>query len=122
MRKFALLIIFTSILFQSCTHDNEEELYGEECKKENLSYSEDISSIISNHCILCHSDANYTSLGGGIPLEAYENVKNFAESGALLGTVKHLSGYTPMPKGGAKLDDCQLEQIEIWIEEGFLNN
>ena len=61
-------------------------------------------------------------LGGGITLEGYSDVKNFADSGVLLAVIKHETGYSEMPKSLPKLSDCHVEQINFWIEDGAKNN
>ncbi|MCK7534432.1 MAG: hypothetical protein MZV63_27140 [Marinilabiliales bacterium] len=38
-------------------------------------------------------------------------------NGALLGAIKHLQGYSPMPKDASQLDSCKIRQIEIWLRE-----
>jgi len=32
------------------------------------------------------------------------------------------TGYYPMPKGGNKLSDCEINQVKNWINAGALNN
>jgi hypothetical protein len=55
---------------------------------------------------------------GGISLEGYNNVVNIADDGRLLGVVRHEAGYPAMPKNSPKLPDCDIRQLEIWIENG----
>lgn len=110
---------------QSCYYDNEEELYPEitnGCDTTDVTYSNNIQKIISSRCLGCHSDASYYEYGGGVALEGYENVKVSADNGGLLGTITHNPDYTAMPKGASKMDDCKIEQIKIWIEDGAKNN
>jgi hypothetical protein len=45
-----------------------------------------------------------------------------AQSGKLLGTINHAAGFSPMPKGGAKLSSCRIATIKKWIDAGMLNN
>ncbi len=45
-----------------------------------------------------------------------------AQSEKLYGTISHASGYSPMPKGGAKLSNCQIATIKKWVDTGMLNN
>jgi hypothetical protein len=39
-----------------------------------------------------------------------------------MGTVNHATGYSAMPKGGGKLTDCEIRQLQTWIDNGTLNN
>jgi putative effector of murein hydrolase len=61
-------------------------------------------------------------MGGGVKLQDYADVKSVASNGKLLGTVSHASGFSPMPKGGNKLNDCYVAVIKKWIAAGALNN
>ena len=117
-----ILIIFT---LQSCYYDKEEILYpviNNECDTISVNYSITVSDIISQNCLSCHSNASASTSGGGIPLEDYSDVKVNADNGKLLGSIQQLTGYSPMPKGGSKLNDCNISQIEIWINSGAANN
>jgi mono/diheme cytochrome c family protein len=40
----------------------------------------------------------------------------------LLDAIRHTAGVTPMPYGGAKLSDCQVQQVSKWVAAGALNN
>jgi mono/diheme cytochrome c family protein len=73
---------------------------------------------MNTYCKGCHNPA---SLGGGIDLSTYAGVKT-AALGRLMGTLNQAAGYSAMPKGGSKLSDCQIRQIEKWIQAGTLNN
>jgi len=98
----------------------EEEIYPTiACLTSELSYSMDIVPILQNDCYNCHSEeANF----GNVTLEGYEEILEYVNDESLLGVIKHSSGYSPMPKGGAKLLDCEIEKIEIWINDGAINN
>ena len=121
LRITSQLIAFTFfalMLLYSCSYDNEEEYYGlNECDTTNVTFSETIDPIISRNCKSCHYEGN----GTGITLVTYNNIQTVAESGKLLGALKHLPGYDPMPQGG-KLDDCTINKIETWVNDGTPNN
>jgi len=125
MKNTLIILALFTFAIQSCYYENEEELYPSitnGCDTTNVTYSNNVSKIISARCIVCHSNANYKDLGGGVELEGYENVKTSAENGGLYGTISHTSGYAKMPKGASKMDDCKIEQIKIWIDAGAQNN
>jgi len=111
-------MLFSMLLLTSCASDNFDDYYGDKCDVENVYYSSTIAPIIKNQCLSCHSS---TFTNGGILLETWDDVKKQADNGNLLGVVKHLPGYSPMPQGG-KLDDCTILKIETWINNGALNN
>ena len=89
------------------------------CDTNNVTFSGSIFPIIQGSCLGCHSG---TSPGGQILLTDYQQIAIIAQNGKLSESVNHIAGYQPMPKGGNKLPDCQIDQIRIWIENGTLNN
>ena len=78
-----------------------------------------VQTIINNSCIGCHGNSNPQ---GGINLSNYSNIKQQAQSGKLLGSINHITGISPMPKGGNKLDACKITTIQKWVNAGYLNN
>jgi hypothetical protein len=114
--SFALIIGLTG-----CYYDVEEVLYPEEegCFKDTVSYSSEIEPIISGKCYACHSIGSTIST---IILEGYDNIKRYAEDGRLYGAVSHSVGFSPMPQGGAMLPECELEKINVWVQNGAPNN
>jgi len=89
------------------------------CDTTNVTYSNQIKSLVSNNCQGCHSG---NSPGGGINLVQYSDIKAIADNGTFIGTIDHLPGYSAMPKNGNKLTDCQINMVKIWISHGALNN
>jgi len=89
------------------------------CDTINVTYSNTIKTIMDNNCMGCHSGS---SPAGGIPITNYTEVKSLAANGRLMGTIEHKAGYSPMPKNMAKLSDCNIAQLKIWIKDGMQNN
>jgi hypothetical protein len=89
------------------------------CDTLNLTFSGTIQPLVNNYCKGCH---NNTLPSGGFSYETYAGVAAAVNSGRFLGAVKHQAGFSAMPKGGAKLSDCQIRQIEKWIVAGIPNN
>ena len=89
------------------------------CDTAVYTYSGAVKLVIQNKCVGCH---NPSSLGGNIDLSAYNNARTVALNGKLLGSVSQQPGYSPMPKNAAKLSDCEIRQIQKWINAGSLNN
>lgn len=89
------------------------------CDTNSFTYRGAVTAIINTYCKGCHNPA---SLGGGIDLSTYNYVKAIATTGRLVGSIRHLPGYVPMPQGTIKLQDCQIRQIERWIESGMPDN
>jgi uncharacterized membrane protein len=89
------------------------------CDSNVFTYSGAVRVIMQNKCVGCH---NPSSLGGNIDLSSYNGVHTVASNGKLYGSVAHQPGYSPMPKNSAKLSDCEIKQIQKWIQTGSLNN
>lgn len=108
----------------SCYYDNEEELYPKPdnkiaCGDAPVTFSSDVSPIISSNCLQCHSQAANM---GNVILEGYTQIKIYADNGQLYGVVSHSQGFSPMPKNMAKLSDCNIAIIKKWIDSGSPNN
>ncbi|MBK7344367.1 MAG: hypothetical protein IPJ06_15480 [Saprospiraceae bacterium] len=89
------------------------------CSTANMSYLNDISPILKQSCTGCHGG---TSPQGGVNLSSYANVLPFAQSGKLLGSVRHETGFIAMPPAGNGLPSCSINRIQAWIDQGILNN
>lgn len=89
------------------------------CDTSVFTFSGAVKNTIQNKCVGCHNPA---SLGGNIDLSTYNGVKIVALDGRLFGSVAQLSGYKPMPQNSPKLSDCEIRQIQKWINAGALNN
>lgn len=116
-----LFIMFT----WSCYYDSQEFLYPKlniTCDTSNVTFTLSVKPILEQFCYSCHSNLNAAAFGGNFKLEDYQDVKLKADDGHLYGAVDHLPGYSAMPKGGAKLDDCSIATIKKWIDSGSPNN
>lgn len=119
------VLIFMFGMLNSCYFDNEEELYPpESCNNENVSLREDVIPILESACYNCHDLSNAPVLGDGINLEGYSRLKGYLDnnSNKFLGSLKWNGQGSPMPKNASKLDVCSINKIEVWINEGQLNN
>ena len=89
------------------------------CDSTNVTYSGSIRSIVAGKCQGCHSSA---SPSGGYDLSQYTVMKARVTDGKLWGAINHLPGYSPMPRNGSKLTDCEIAQFRKWIADGAPNN
>ena len=114
------LFALVALSFSSCYYDNEEELYPSviTCDTITVTYSNSVVPILTASCNGCHSSS---SAQGGIILDTYAKASQYANSGLLYGVISHTSGL-PMPKGGAKIDDCSIAKIKKWAAAGAPNN
>jgi hypothetical protein len=123
--RVGTIVLFLAILFTGCYYDSKEYLFPEintTCDTSAVTYSGSVQPILGDHCNTCHSNSNAGNFGGNIRLENYADVVIQADNGKLLGAISHQSGYFPMPQGAAKLDDCTISIIRIWIQSGSPDN
>lgn len=118
-----LLAAFFIVLLSNCIYHNESEYFAatpaDTCNTQNMSYQNDIKSILEANCLACHKTTNASF---GINLEGYAKVKPYAQSGELSKVINHVAGYDPMPKNASKMSDCDIAKIDAWIEQGIQNN
>lgn len=116
-----VLCIIGALLFPGCYYDKEENLYPAtgNCDTTNITFAGTIQPLIQSNCYACHSQA---AGQGGIILEGHANVVIRVNDGKLMGAISHASGFSPMPKNGQKLADCDIKRVQVWINEGALNN
>ncbi|MEE4178386.1 MAG: cytochrome c [Bacteroides sp.] len=109
--------IFFLLLFSGCYYDSEEYLYpgNTPCDTENVTYQGFVAGLMQSHCNSCHNASNPS---GNVMTDTYNNLMVIVNNGKLNGAINHLSGFSPMPKGGNKLPDCDLQKIAAWIEAG----
>jgi len=120
--RYIMMLIAGAMMLTSCYYDNEEELYPDQnkaCGTAAVSFTNDVQPLIQNNCLTCHSAAANM---GSVTLEGYSNLKTYATNGKLYGVITHSPGYSPMPKGGQKLSDCNIAIIKRWIDDGAPNN
>lgn len=126
-KKFSKLIpvagLVSFVFYTGCYWDNEEYLYPQigECDTSIYTYTAAVQPILNSYCLSCHGN-NAAVAGGNIRLGTHADVKVQADNGRLSGAINHASGFSPMPKGSAKLDDCKITIIEKWIAAGALND
>lgn len=113
-----------------CYYDKEELAYPNNnpagCDTANMKYSVEVTAILSgNTCFTCHSTANASSMGAGIRLDNYIAVRNLVDvnnvdGSRLVRAIEH-TGPFPMPKGGSKMSDCNIQKIKAWVRRGAPN-
>ena len=119
---FAAVSLFTisaAMCLTSCSYDKADLLVPACDTSFVATFSAGVAPVIQNNCTGCHNNADRS---GNISLEGYDNIKQVATSGKLLGVISHAPGFIPMPLGGNKLDNCTILSIQRWIEDGLPNN
>jgi hypothetical protein len=111
------------VAFTSCYNDKSDVLYPKpnKCDTTNVSFAADVLPVLLNNCGSsgCHDAATKTY---GYDFSSYEGASAAAGYTRLLGTINHTDGYSAMPKGLPKLDDCSINKITRWVNTGAKNN
>jgi len=89
------------------------------CDTINVTYNASVAPVLKSYCVGCHGTV---SPSAGVDLSTYAGVKVQADNGRLLGSITHAVGYKPMPSSTSKLGLCEINQIQVWITKGTLNN
>jgi len=85
-----------------------------DCDTLNVTYTGTVYPILQANCNSCHSG---TSPAGGLDFTDYDQLAIIAQNGALMGSIQHLEGFSPMPQNADVLDDCSIAQIGIWVRD-----
>jgi hypothetical protein len=96
-----------------------EECTNTACDLTNVTFAESVWPIIQNNCTGCHSGGNPQ---GGISLTNYSQVAVIAENGLLINVVNHEPGFVAMPFNGNQLDQCSIDTLEDWVNQGYPDN
>jgi hypothetical protein len=118
------VICIVSITLSSCFYDKADVVYpttASVCDTTNVTYSNQIVSILNAQCNYCHGAAA-NSMGGGIYLNTYAALKPYVNNGSFINSILQNGKASAMPKNGAKLDNCSILKIQSWINKGALNN
>ena len=89
------------------------------CDTANMKFAANVQPILQANCYSCHGNGN---VNGGVTLDTYAGVKAVADNGKLVGVITHAAGFPPMPQGGTKLSDCNINKIKAWIARGAPEN
>jgi len=89
------------------------------CDTTNVTFSGSVQPIIQTYCTVCHSG---NPPQGDVDLSTYAGVKARIAGNTLVGVIEHQSGFSPMPKGGNKLSDCNIAKIKKWVALGAKND
>lgn len=102
-------------IMQGADNNSCESLF---CDTLNVTFSSNISTLVSNKCEGCHSGANPN---GGVSLTNYTQISQSATSGTLWDAINSSNGAPTMPPNTG-LSDCEIATFRIWIENGALND
>lgn len=90
------------------------------CDTANMSYSKNISGIMQKYnCTGCHAGGfqDYTTHA---KFKAWLDVSGNKEK--IFKAINHEAGVQAMPQSAPKMDSCDIQKVEAWINQGYLNN
>ncbi len=120
MRKVSLIALLVVFII-ACSSESVQELSvpPNNCNTEDISYDNELAALITNSCatVGCHVGPNGI---GGLDLSRYEDVKQIAGNGNLIGRINGTTGAI-MPPGG-KLPPCEINKITSWVQDGARRN
>lgn len=104
-----LMIMVSLFVLSSCYNDNEEDLYGLECKTENLTYGNDLEEVIATSCATagCHA--------------AGTNNKDYSSYNKIIvdtGIIFERSIVQKDMPPSEVLSDCNYKLLQSWIVQG----
>lgn len=85
-----------------------------ECDSSFVTYPGTVFPIFEANCISCHAPPTPQA---GIDLTDFTDVAFIAQSGSLMGAIKHEYGFVPMPQNAPALTDCEIGLIQKWISD-----
>ena len=122
MKRHLIILSLLTLVLAGCYYDVEEQLYPATgpCETAGVTYSNTVLPLLqSNGCMGCHSGG---APSGNISLDGYNNVRTVALNGKFYGAISHSAGFSPMPQGGNKMNNCNINKIKAWIDAGAVNN
>lgn len=90
----------------------------DDCDTVNVKFSSHVFPVIQQNCQSCHGTTNPS---GGVSLTNHAQVVSAVTNKNLLEIIKHTSGFKAMPPG-AKMPNCEIRKIELWLNDGMPNN
>jgi hypothetical protein len=107
------------IMFVSCTYKSKINVSNiSTCTTTGITYTNFVQGYLSNNG--CASSGCH---GGQQPplLLTYNDVKVAAAQANFMGSIKHSSGFSPMPKYSSKTDSCTIAKLDAWIAANMPN-
>lgn len=119
----AFIALFAIIAFVSCKKNKDNPDYAAIANCSSIAdssnrYTNSIKTLLDTRCATsgCHN----ASSAGGINVSDYAGAKNAFQNHNALCSVHHGNGCSPMPGMGAKLSDTELNKLDCWVQNGFL--
>ncbi|MBS1779919.1 MAG: hypothetical protein JST70_11380 [Bacteroidetes bacterium] len=88
------------------------------CDSNNFAYNSGVKPLVEKYCTGCHSGS---APQGSVTLTSYNAVKDAVLNKSLIQCINYTPGYNGMPQG-LHLSNCEVRQIEKWVDAGMPNN
>jgi hypothetical protein len=120
---FALALSIVIFTFNSCTKENEEELFADQnnnCDTTAVSFVNGLLPVYASQCLGCH---NAQAQQGGFNMDDFNALQALTLNGTML-EVLTLDRANPraMPPGLPPLPPCEIEKLKAWARQGAPNN
>ena len=120
MKKIIIIMIsISAIVLFSCKKEKSEEPVVTPVPV-SVKFAVDVQPIFQQSCGTggsCHGSGN---MSDGKVFETHAGASAVPNS-IIMGSIKHESGFSNMPKSGTKLTDTKIAIIQAWIDGGKLN-
>lgn len=123
MKHLILGSLAFGLTLAACTNDKMESTTpAANCDTAGVTYASFIRPFTAQHCAIsgCHVDGGGNA--GNIDLTTHQGLKAVADNGSLLGSIRHMPGYSYMPQNAPKLDDCAIAKYAKWVADGAPEN
>lgn len=119
LRKYGFLLVLllaSACIVVSCGDDDDDE--PDTCETTGLTYDNYAKQFLASNCVNsgCHDADGLNTIGS---YETYEDTKAAFDLGRVKGAINHEDGFSNMPKGEEKLDDCSIDKLSAWIDAGL---
>jgi len=104
--KHLFILLLMGVLAFACKDDD-----GDVCETSGLTYNNDIAAIINSNCVNagCHNSDAATN--GTFPMTNFAETEIAVGFNRIVGAINREQGFSEMPRGGDKLDQCLIDKI-----------
>ncbi len=115
-----LILLGIAIVTNACVNNNEQELYPDTfCDTTDITWQNTVAEILQRNCVECHGpDRSYNN----VRHDSYESEMIVVNDGRLRCVINHDSGCPQMPFQRGQLPECELKQINLWLDNGAPEN
>jgi uncharacterized membrane protein len=112
MKQVQILMLALPVLLgNSCTYDNEEDLFGEQNCSSSISFAQNVQPIITTRCAVpgCH-------VSGGQPPDYSQPSNIVGRAASIRNRTKNRT--MPPPASGITLTEAEIQTINCWVQQG----